>query len=293
MKKIVLAGGSGFIGGYLSFKLREQGYDLVTISRKSGDVHWSDEIGIMQALNEAKGIINLAGKSVDCRYTEKNRRVILHSRLSTTEAMGSAILHCDQPPSFWINASTATIYRHAEDRPMNESEGEIGSGFSVDVARKWEQAFFDFNLPHTRQIALRMAIVLGKEGGAMKPLKTLTRLGLGGKQGKGTQMFSWIHIEDLYQIILFLIKHPELNGVFNCAAPNPVTNREMMHLMRKMLRVPFGLSAPEWLLKIGAFFIRTETELVLKSRWVEPSRLIDAGFRFRFAALDEALNDVM
>lgn len=290
MKKIVLAGGSGFIGRYLLSKFSAQGYEILIVSRSKGDVVWEDKKALVNALEGAEVVINLAGKSVDCRYSEKNKRAILQSRLLSTKALGQALLQCQKPPALWINSSTATIYRHAEDRPMTEANGEIGSGFSVDVAQQWEKAFFDFEITHTRQVALRIAIVLGRSGGVMRPLERLTRFGLGGKQGTGRQMFSWIHIEDLYQIILFLMKHKEMEGVFNCSTPNPVTNEVLMASMRKMLRVPIGLPAPEWLLKIGAVLIRTETELILKSRWVLPRRLLEAGYKFQYPLLPVALN---
>ena len=292
MKKIVLAGGTGFLGSFLASKFRERGDEVIIIARRNGDVAWSDQQAIIDALSGADVVINLAGKSVDCRYNEKNKREILASRVETTRAIGDAIQKCSRPPRLWINSSTATIYRHAEDRPMTEENGEIGTGFSVGVARKWEQSFFDFKLPATRGIALRMAIVLGKGGGALKPLKKLTQTGFGGKQGKGSQMFSWIHIEDVFQIILFLIAHEDLSGVFNCASPNPVTNEQFMKLLRNALNKKSGLPSPEWLLKIGAVLIRTETELILKSRWVLPDRLLKSGYQFSFPSLQKAFEDI-
>lgn len=292
MKRIVIAGGTGFLGQFLAGKFRVNGDKVVIISRKHGDVHWNDVDEVIRALNGADLLINLAGKSVDCRYNEANKKEILKSRVDTTGILGEAILKCQQPPKLWINSSTATIYRHAEDRPMTESQGEIGSGFSVDVATQWEQAFFNFQLQHTRQVALRMAIVLGKHGGAIKPLKKLVRFGLGGKQGKGNQMFSWIHIDDIYQIILFIINHQGLEGVFNCSAPHPVTNEMMMRSLRKAMHVSAGLPAPEWLLKIGAVLIHTETELILKSRWVLPQRLLESGYVFSYPSLQPALKEI-
>lgn len=205
MSKIVIAGGTGFLGCFLASKFRERDDHVIIISRQNGDVLWSDSDGLVKALDAADLVINLAGKSVDCRYNEKNKDEILRSRTETTSSIGEAILKCTHPPKLWINSSTATIYRHAEDRPMTEEGGEIGSGFSVNVALQWEKTFFGFHLPFTRQVALRMAIVLGKQGGAMKPLKRLIQLGLGGKQGNGNQMFSWIHIEDIFKIILFFM----------------------------------------------------------------------------------------
>ncbi|MBC8111981.1 MAG: TIGR01777 family protein [Verrucomicrobia bacterium] len=290
-KKIVIAGGTGFIGNYLSDKFQKQGYQVLIISRKTGSIPWTDTQAIMQALNNAEMLINLAGKSVNCRYTEKNKEEIFKSRTQTTQTLGEAILACQNPPPLWFNSSTATIYRHSEDKAMTEENGEIGSGFSIDVATAWERAFFDFNLSATRQIALRIAIVLGKEGGALMPLENLVRFGLGGKQGKGNQMFSWIHIEDLYQIILFLAENKDLKGVFNCASPHPIDNQTLMKMLRKSMKVPFGLPSPTWLLTMGAVLIGTETELVLKSRWVLPERLLKSGFTFRFSDLTSTLED--
>jgi uncharacterized protein (TIGR01777 family) len=176
---------------------------------------------------------------------------------------------------------------------MTEARGEIGSGFSVDVAKAWEQSLFDFKLPQTRQVALRMAIVLGEKGGVMLPYINLVRYGLGGVQGSGKQMFSWIHIEDLYQIILFLQDNKDLSGVFNCSAPQPITNRVFMETLRNKMKRTFSLPSPKWMLEMGAVFMRTETELILKSRWVIPERLKKEGFRFTFDSIEKALQQIM
>lgn len=292
MKKVVLAGGTGFVGQDFAQRFKKLGYEVLIISRQPGHIAWEDSDGIRQALEGAEMLINLAGKSVNCRYTNENRRIILESRTSTTRILGESILECDLPPELWINSSTATIYRHAEDRPMTEKEGEIGSGFSVDVAKAWEQAFFEFSLPSTRQIALRIAIVLGK-GGVMEPLTNLVRFGLGGSQGPGTQQFSWIHIEDLFRMVLYLQQHPELEGVFNASSPHPVTNRQLMESLRRHMGVRIGLPSPRWMLEVGARFIRTETELVLKSRWVIPERIEQEGFTFIYDTLDTALDEIL
>ncbi|MEK3707183.1 TIGR01777 family oxidoreductase [Paenibacillus sp. FSL R7-0198] len=292
MKKVVLAGGTGFVGQDFAQRFRKQGYEVLIISRQPGHIAWEDRAGIVEALEEAEMLINLAGKSVNCRYTEENRKVILESRTRTTRIMGEAVLACNLPPELWINSSTATIYRHAEDRPMTEKEGEIGSGFSVDVAKAWEQAFFEFSLPSTRQIALRIAIVLG-EGGVMVPMTNLVRFGLGGSQGAGTQQFSWIHIEDLFRMVIYLQEHPHLNGVFNASSPHPVTNRELMARLREQMGVRIGLPSPRWMLEVGARFIQTETELVLKSRWVIPERMEREGFTFTYGTLDTALAEIL
>jgi uncharacterized protein len=292
-KKIVIAGGTGFTGQYLTPKFKSLGYEVIIISRQTEHINWDNTTAIITALENAEMLINLAGKSVDCRYNEKNKKEIFDSRINTTKALGEAILKCKKTPPLWINSSTATIYRHAEDRPMTESTGEIGSGFSVNVATSWEKSFFDFTLPNTRQVALRMAIVLGKDGGVIQPLKNLVGFGLGGKQGKGNQMFSWIHIEDLFNIIIFLQQHKELDGVFNTSAPNPVTNKTLMQLFRKNSNAFIGLPAPAWLLKFGAVLIKTETELILKSRWVVPERLLQSGYRFKYQTVDEALKNIL
>lgn len=292
MKKIVVAGGTGFLGRFLTGKFKERGDKVIIVSRSQGDVQWTEPEDLVAALNGADLLINLAGKSVDCRYNERNKKSILGSRIKTTQMLGEAIMKCNQPPRLWINSSTATIYRHAEDRPMTEQNGDTGTGFSVNVAMQWEKTFFDFHLPQTRQIVLRMAIVLGKQGGVIKPLKRLTQLGLGGPQGSGKQMFSWIHVEDLFRIILFLAEHKEISGAVNCSAPDPVTNEHLMRSLRKALHAKIGLPAPAWLLEIGAVLIRTETELILKSRWVLPERLLQAGYSFQYSSLEPALAEI-
>jgi uncharacterized protein len=292
-EKVILAGGTGFIGQYFEKQFKELGYDVKHISRQPQHISWNDKAAIIDALEGGALLINLAGKSVNCRYNEYNKKEIMNSRLETTKILGESVLSCKNPPQLWINSSTATIYRHAEDRPMTEANGEIGSGFSVDVATNWEKTFYSFSLPKTRQIALRIAIVLGKDGGVMTPYINLVKFGLGGIQGSGNQMFSWIHVEDLFKIVLFLKERENLNGTFNCSAPEPVSNREFMKKMRKAMNIPIGLPAPKWLLEIGSVMIRTETELVLKSRWVLPERLESEGYRFTFNTLDKTLQDIL
>ncbi|GAB2536246.1 TIGR01777 family oxidoreductase [Gracilibacillus alcaliphilus] len=292
MTKIVLAGGTGFIGNYFRNHFQQMGYQVEMIARKAPAITWNDFQAMVEALEGAEMVINLAGKSVNCRYHSRNRREILQSRIGTTKLLGDAIQACSQPPALWINASTATIYRHAEDRPMTEVDGEIGTGFSVDVAAKWEQTFFQFQLPQTRQIALRIAIVLGPNGGVATPYKNLVTYGLGGPQGNGKQMFSWIHVDDLLHIVLFLRDHPQLKGVFNCSSPHPLTNDRLMKALRSKLHRPIGLPTPKVLLELGAVFLQTETELILKSRWVLPKRLLDAGYTFRYPTIGQTLQDI-
>ncbi len=292
-KKIIIAGGTGFVGQYLNKKFTSLGYQVIIISRKKNHVNWLNTSAITGVFENSEMLINLAGKSVDCRYNEKNKKEIYNSRIDTTKILGDAILKCKNPPPLWINSSTATIYRHAQDRPMTEFAGEIGAGFSVNVAINWEKNFFEFKLPDTRQVALRMAIVLGKEGGVIKPLKNLVHFGLGGKQGNGNQMFSWIHIDDVFNCIQFIQRHKELTGVLNTSAPNPVSNKTLLKLLKKQMGVKIALPLPAWLLEIGAIFIKTETELILKSRWVIPERLQEAGFLFKYSTIEEALKNIL
>ena len=292
-KKIVIAGGTGFIGRYLSDEFTNAGYKVLIISRQAGNIRWKHTDAVIDAINNAALLINLAGKSVDCRYTQKNKNKILRSRIETTQALGEAVLQCSNPPELWINSGTATIYRHSEDRPMTESNGDIGSGFSVDVATSWESAFLNFDLPKTRQVVLRMAIVLGKNGGVVTPFKNLIRFGFGGRQGNGNQMFSWIHIADLFNIITFIQSHKHLKGVYNCSSPHPVNNKTLMRTLRELMNIPFGIPTPKFLLQTGAVLIRTETELILKSRWVVPERLLEAGYIFKYPSLDVALKDIL
>lgn len=307
---VVIGGSTGFIGRHLERKYRAEGREVVTISRTGADLGWADQAGIDAAVDGASLVVGLAGKSVSCRYTPANRALILSSRLDTTAALSTAIGRAAAPPRLWVNSSTATIYRHAEDRPQMEADGELGTGFSVEVAKAWEKALFADDLPATRRVALRTAIVLG-DGGVLGPLRALARMGLGGTQldGRwpvtrarraagtahfpgargGRQRFSWIHVDDVTGIIDFLEQHPELDGPVNAATPHPVDNRAFMAAVRRALGVRFGPPTPRWMLEIGAFGIRTETELILKSRWVLPGRLTTAGYAFRHPDLDEAL----
>ncbi|UHA62631.1 TIGR01777 family oxidoreductase [Metabacillus litoralis] len=281
------------MGEYFHEKFKELGYKVSIISRQKQHISWEDQTRIIGALEDSELLINLAGKSVNCRYNEANKNEIMNSRIRTTTILGESIQACNNPPKIWMNSSTATIYRHAEDRPMTEENGEVGSGFSVDVATNWEKTFFSFDLPKTRQIALRIAIVLGKNGGVIIPYRNLVKFGLGGIQGTGNQKFSWIHVEDLFQIVLFLKDREDLSGVFNCSSPQPVSNRKLMQELRKTMNVPFGIPSPKWLLEIGSMLIKTETELVLKSRWVLPERLEREGYTFTFGTLGKTLQDIL
>jgi len=270
----------------------EMGYEVLIISRQSNHIQWHQNFKIIEALENSDLLINLAGKSVDCRYTSENKALILASRIDTTKLLCEAILNSLNPPKLFINSGTATIYRHAEDRPMTEEKGELGIGFSVDVAQQWENTFLSYQFSKTRQVVLRIAIVLGKGRGALQPLSQLVKLGFGGSQGSGKQMFSWIHMEDLLKIILFLLKTKSTEGVYNCSSPHPVSNQQLMQTLRNVLNRKFGIPLPKWTLEIGARIIKTETELILKSRWVLPERLLQLGFEFKYPSLEMALRSI-
>ncbi len=299
MKKIIIAGGTGFLGYLLSSHFIAKGYRVLVLSRSRKNsneqgisyISWdARSLGVWShELEGAEVLINFVGKSVDCRYTEKNKAAIYSSRLEATRVLNRAVQACNNPPSLWINASSATIYRHATDRAMDEYEGEYGEGFSVDVCRKWEQAFEKSSLPFTRKVCLRIGIVLGKNGGALSPLARMAKIGLGGKHGDGGQYMTWLHEDDFIRIVQWFLDNPASTGIYNCTAPAPLPNRDFMALLRRALGKSFGLPSPVWLLEIGAFFLRTETELLLKSRWVLPTRLLKEGFRFSFPHAQVAL----
>ncbi len=311
--KTVIAGASGFMGSHFTARLRALGHEVLHIGRSS-PVRWGESAAMTDLLEGADLLVNLAGTSVNCRYTPENRAEILRSRLETTRELADAVRACEEPPALWINSSTATIYRHADDRPMTESTGELGTGFSVEIAKAWENAFFEGELPDTRRVALRIAIVLG-DGGALTPMRRLARFGLGGPQldGRwfstaarrdagtfhefgtrcGRQKFSWIHVDDVLGIILFLAENAELDGIINAASPNPTDNRTLMKSIRAVSGIPFGFPAFRWVIELGAMLIRTETELILKSRWVVPERLLQEGFVFEHPTLVPALREII
>jgi uncharacterized protein (TIGR01777 family) len=249
-------------------------------------------------LDGAEVVINLSGKSVDCRYNVSNRKAIIASRVDSTRALGQGIARCRQAPRVWLNCSSATIYKHTFGTPMDES-GDIGATleakdeFSIEVIRQWERALDEAQTPATRKIAMRITLVFGKDGGVFPVLRRLARSGLGGRMGSGQQFVSWIHVDDFCRAVDWLISKEELRGAVNIAAPNPLPNRETMQLLRQFCGMNLGLPATAWMLEVGAFFLRTETELILKSRRVIPGRLLKSGFQYQFPTLEEALENLV
>jgi len=308
--RIVLPGGSGQVGTILATYFQSQGHDVVVLARSTSPapwriVHWDGTTANRwtEELENADLVLNLAGRNVNCRYNDANRREIKESRTRTTRLLGEAIGRLTHPPKIWMNASTATIYRHALDRPMDEATGELGGNepgapstwkFSIDVATSWEKEFFAAKTPATRKIALRSAMVMSPDrDGIFDTLLRLVRFGLGGASGSGKQFVSWIHDQDFLRSIQYLMDHDDLDGAINIASPNPLPNAEFMADLRKAWGTRVGLPASAWMLELGAVFLRTETELILKSRRVIPGRLLAHGFQFDFPEWNVAAHDLV
>lgn len=307
--KWVLTGGSGQVGTTLARALRQEGHEVVVLSRKPGPAPWrvvgwdARTVGPWAGeLEGADAVINLAGRSVNCRYTPANRRAILASRVDSTRAVGEAIAGAARPPRVWLQASTATIYAHRYDAPNDEATGILGGSelaapdtwrFSIEVARAWEEALAQARTPHTRKVAMRSALTLSPDrGGIFDVLLGLVRRGLGGRAGDGRQYVSWVHDEDFVRAVTWLMERESLSGAVNIAAPNPLSNAAFMRALREAWGIRFGLPAARWMLEVGAFLMRTETELILKSRRVVPGRLLADGFTFRFPHWPEAAGDL-
>lgn len=304
--KIIIPGGSGQVGHMLARGFRDKGHEVVILSRKqsSGDAVWDGET-LGPWADEIDGsdvVINLAGRSVNCRYSEENLRAMMDSRVDSTRVVGRAIAAARRPPRVWLQMSTATIYAHRLDAANDEATGIIGGDEpdvpsywrrSIDIAIAWEQALTDADTPHTRKVALRTAMVMSADaGGVFDVLSKLTRWRLGGAIAGGRQYVSWIHERDLVRALAFLIERDDLAGPINLAAPNPLPQREFMAALRRAWRVKLGLPATRWMARLGAFFMGTDAELVLKSRRVVPGRLLDQGFTFELDTWPEAALDL-
>ncbi len=308
--KVVIPGGSGQVGTILARAFYQRGNDVVVLSRTQTEappwrvVKWDGEtLGDWETeLEGADVVINLAGQSVNCRYTAENRRIIIDSRVKSTRIVGQAIAETSNAPRVWLQASTATLYAKRYDAANDEATGIIGGSepnapdtwrFSIDVVKKWERELNAAATPNTRKVLMRSAIVMSPSpGGPFDMLLKLVRLGLGGRFGNGKEYVSWVHDQDFVRTLDWLIQHDELEGPVNLAAPNPLPNAEFMQTLRKAWGIKFGLPATEWMLELGAFVLRSETELMLKSRRVIPPRLLNSGFTFQFPTWAEAANDL-
>jgi uncharacterized protein (TIGR01777 family) len=307
--RIVIPGGTGQVGSLLARDFHREGHDVVVLSRAPRSRPWREiawdgatVAGWVREIDGSDVVINLAGRSVNCRYTPTNRREMLESRVASTRAVGRAIAQASRPPRAWLQASTATIYAHRYDAPNDEATGFLGGDeasapsrwrFSIEVARAWEHALDEAHTPRTRKVALRSAMTMSPDrGGIFDTLLGLVRRGLGGVAGDGRQFISWIHHVDFVRAVRWLIEHDELDRVVNVCAPHPLPNREFMRLLREAAGVPVGLPANRLMLEIGALFMRTETELILKSRRVVPTRLLESGFEFSFRHWHDAAIDL-
>jgi uncharacterized protein (TIGR01777 family) len=307
--KVVIPGGSGQVGTMVARELTALGHEVVILSRQPATaryrtVRWDGVSlgGWQQEIDGCDVVVNMAGRSVNCRYTERSRHEILGSRVASTRVIGQAIGNARRPPRLWLQAGTATIYSHRFDAPNDEFTGAIGGDesnaprawhFSIDVARAWEDAFNEMTTPHTRKVLLRSAMTLSPDaGGVFDTLVRLAKRGLGGRAGDGHQFMSWIHERDFLGALNFLIDRQDVSGVVNLASPNPLPNDQFMRILRDACDAPFGLPSTRLMLEIGALFMRTETELVLKSRRVVPSRLLQHGFQFEFAEWPAAARDL-
>lgn len=324
MTDVVIAGASGFIGGHLSAAFRREGRTVHTIGRgRAADAMWGDADAITRALDGAALLINLAGKPVHARYNDASRDEILRSRVETTRELGDAVARAAAPPPVWLNQSTATAYSHTTSHAHTEDDPVGQQGFSEDVARAWERELGLADAPATRKVVMRTTIALGHDSEATQLLFRLARLGLGGPQidgwwfahdryrgfaadrgsdeakapsrGRGTrgrQRFSWIHIDDVVGAVRHIEATPSLVGPVNFAAPEASTNAELMRLLRQTVHMPIGIPAPRFVLEPATWLLRTESELLLKSRWVSPGKLLASGYAFRQPRLDWALRDI-
>jgi uncharacterized protein (TIGR01777 family) len=298
MKTVVIAGGSGFLGNSLAACLSALHYRVVILSRSpaalAGIVQWDARTPgpWCETLEGAAAVINLVGKSVNCRYTPENRREILESRLDSVRVLGAAIARCRRPPGVLVQAASLAIYGDAGDTICTE-QAPPADGFSPGVCVQWEAAVNSLALLATRTVILRMGFVLGKNGGALQPLSALAKRFLGGPVGTGDQYISWIHAADLNEMVRWSIEKPGISGVFNATGPEPVTNREFMRELRRALCRPWAPPTPSWAVRIGAFLLRTEASLALTGRRCLPSRFLESGFAFRFPQLSAALADLL
>ncbi len=310
-KRIVIPGGSGQVGTLIARALQAAGHAITVLSRQPAPVgspwrviSWDAATlgGWTAEIDGADVVLNLAGRSVNCRYTPANREAILRSRVDSTRLVGEAIAHAKNPPLVWLQMSTATIYAHRYDAPNDEASGVLGGSepdapdtwrFSIKVAKEWEAALNEADTPRTRKVALRSAVIMSPDkGGIFDTLLALVRHGLGGTSGNGRQYVSWIHESDFVQSVLFLIGHEEISGAVNLASPNPVPNAGFMRTLRAAWGTPIGLPATDWMLEIGAAVLGTESELILKSRRVVPARLLESGFTFAYPDWDAAAREL-
>jgi uncharacterized protein len=298
--RVVLAGGSGFLGRALAREFARAGYEPVVLTRKVRknsrvrQVEWDGRTNGAWAreLEGAAAVVNLAGRSVECRHTPEHRREIVESRVNSVEAVGRAIAACGEPPKVLVQAASLAVYGDAGRRVCCE-DAPAGRGFPVEVCLRWERAFDSLELSSTRKVLLRIGFVLGRDGGALPLLARLARLYLGGTVGEGHQYISWLHVRDFCRLVLWCVERPEASGVYNATGPCPVTNAEFMCELRCALRRPWSPRTPAWLVRLGALLLRTEPALALEGRRCIPDRLVEEHFKFLYTNLESALADLL
>ena len=301
-RRIVLAGGSGFLGRALAAELTGAGSEVVILTRSPRrtqtpnllELAW-DGVTLGPWLSELDGayaLVNLTGRSVDCRYTEANRREIVASRVNSVRVLGQALARVQQPPAAWVQACSLAIYGDAGER-VCEDDAPHGKGFSVEVCEQWERAFDEVVAPSTRKVALRIGLVLGKGGGALERLAGLARAGLGGTVGSGKQYLSWLHVADMNAVFRASIERNDFSGTYNATGPTPVPNREFMRVLRRVLGRGWSPPTPSFAVHLGARFMGTEASLALTGRRCVPRRLEQQGVEFRWPELEVALKDVL
>ena len=303
-KRILLAGGSGFIGRALAKALIVRGYEVIILTRtpRQGtgfpEVEWDGQhVGEwIQFLNGSEAIVNLTGRNINCPHTPENLREILESRVNSVNAIGQSLTHVTiplikKPPRIWVQASAVGFYGDTGDNLCDENS-PAGKGALADVCRQWEAAFNAAEAPDTRKVALRIGFVLGRDGGALPVLRQLTKWFLGGSAGSGRQYISWIHLEDLTRMIVAAIERPDLSGTYNAVGLNPETNQFFMHELRQVMRRPWCPPAPEFAVRLGARWMKSEPSLALASSCCAPIRFLEAGFEYHFPKLRPALEDL-
>lgn len=301
MKKLIITSGTGFLGEVLIKHFQSQFDEIVILSRTEHDTKdnvryalWDGKtLGNWKVeFTNVNTIINLTGKSVDCRYNQKNKDEILASRLNSTRVIAEAIKESRHKPALWINAASATIYNASLEKAQTEERNDVGDDFSMTVCKEWEKCFFSFTGLAERMIVMRISIVFGNEGGVYPVISSLAKKGLAGKQGSGKQMVSWVHTKDFANMVEWIMKTETKNTIYNCCSPNPITNKELMLQLKEKHKPLFSISTPVWAIKLGAIMLRTEAELVLKSRYIIPERALNEGFQFTYPVLKEALKNL-
>jgi len=295
--KLIIAGGTGYLGQTV-IDFFKNDYDIVIITRKDTKsikninyINWNDDW--QRLIDSDTIIINLAGKSINCLFTNSNKKELINSRIIATKAINKAIINAKTPPKLFINASGISIYKSNIDKRQDEINFEYGNGFLSELSKQWENEFYKTKTPKTRKVAVRLAPVLGKESHAIKPLKKIISLGLGGKQGNGKQYFSWIHQIDFVRAINYVIKNENLDGSLNLTSPKAITNLEFMQTFRKTMQIKIGVPTPSFLLHLSKYLNKVEPELILDSVNIYPKKLIDHGFIFEYNTIEKALKDIL